>query len=392
MKSLFILFLFSVSPFALAIDVGDGSDGACTQATFVAGKRTYQCSTLTISGPVNIFKAQSGSALLIKVQSTVSITAAGSIDVSGGAGSNGSNASAVSGGLGGPGAGNGGNSQFLVPPRGIGNTSGDGLSGTGSGAGTGGLFVDDDVAQTGSTGGGGGGGSLLTKNVTEPTDGDTPTNSPALNTKGANGNNPLTSEAQFDSTFIGGAGGGAGGGGSQVGTRATLSGGSGGGGGGAIRIVSGGNIIIDGNITANGGAGGGDGTTDIAGGGGGAGGIIWIQAAGTLTVTSTLSAIGGVQGTTLLGAGDGGAGGNGGIRLDSGGALDTTLATTNPPHYHTTFSPTSATSPMTTRQYSSSISCAKVSLENDQKNFVINSIVGFIIAAAIHFASSKRKA
>ena len=128
------------------------------------------------------------------------------------------------------------------------------------------------------------------------------------------------------------------------------------------------------------------------GGGGGSGGIIWIQAAGSLTVTSTLSAVGGAQGTTLVGPGDGGVGGLGGIRLDSGGALDTTLATTNPPHYHTTFSPTSATSPMTTRQYSSSISCAKVALLDNQKNFALNIVFGFIIAAAIHFASSRRKA
>lgn len=392
MKSLFILFLFSVSPFALAIDIGDGTDGACTSAMLNAdSKRSYQCTTLTINSEVNL-KAAGGSVLVIKVQGNVSITAAGSIDISGGDGVNGSTGPGTAGAIGGPGGGNGGSSQLLIPPRAIGNTTGDGLSGSGSGAGTGGLFVDDDPAQTGSTGGGGGGGSLLAKNATEPSNGDTPTNSPALNTRGINGTNPLTSEAQFDSTFVGGPGGGAGGGGSQVATRTTLSGGTGGGGGGALRIVSGGNINIDGNITANGGAGGGDGTTDIAGGGGGSGGIIWIQAAGSLTVTSTLSAVGGAQGTTLVGPGDGGVGGLGGIRLDSGGALDTTLATTNPPHYHTTFSPTSATSPMTTRQYSSSISCAKVALLDNQKNFALNIVFGFIIAAAIHFASSRRKA
>lgn len=389
MKSLFILFLFSAAPFAHAIDVGNGGDGACTEATFVAGITTYECASLTINGPMNVFVGIGGPAVLIKVQNNVTITALGSIDVSGGDGANGST-SVAAGGLGGPGAGNGGSSQVLIPPRLPTNTSGDGLNGTGSGAGTGGLFVDDDVAQTGSTGGGGGGGSLLSKNADEPEEGDTPTNSPALGSKGANGNNPLTSESQFDSSFIGGAGGGAGGGGSQLVTRTTFSGGSGGGGGGAIRIVSGGNVTINGNITANGGAGGGNGALEISGGGGGSGGAIWIQAAGTLTVTSTISALGGAKGTSVLSSGDGGAGGNGGIRLDSGGAIDTTLATTNPPYYHTTFSPTNI-SPMTTRQYSSSISCARVSEEFNQ-NHLINLVFGFLIAGILHFLSSKRKA
>jgi hypothetical protein len=381
MKQIFILFLFSVAPFAHAIDVGDGSDGACTDAIFTAtpAKRIFQCTTLTLTGAHN-YKGLGGNLILIKVQNDVSISATASFDLRGNAGVNGGSAIA-NGGAAGPGGGAGGTSVI----------AGDGNNGAGTGAGTRGKFVAEDPATSGSYGGGGGGGSFLSKSGTEPANGDTPNSSPAPLTKGANGTNPLTSESQFDSTFNGGPGGASGGGGIEAGTGTLFSGSSGGGGGGAIRIVSGGNIVLDGSITADGGNGGGDGSVAAAGGGGGSGGAIWMQATGTLTVNASavLSAQPGVQGTSDIGAGDGGIGGNGGIRLDSGGAISVAVATT-PNYYHTTFAPTSIVSPITTRQYTSSISCAKVS-ENFNHNFLINSLFGFAIAALAHLAASSKK-
>lgn len=375
MKSLFILFLFSAAPFAHAIDVGNGEDLACTEATFVLGKRTYQCVTLTINGPINVFANQGGSALLIKVQNNVSITALGSIDISGGAGANGSPVGG-DGGIAGPGGGNGGSGQFGA----------NGLSGAGISPGVRGLFVPPNINE--SWGGGGGGGSYFNKSATEPDDG---LNSDGtIASKGSNGTNITASGASFDSSFAGGSGGGAGGGGFDDTIPSNVFGSGGGGGGGAIRIVSGGNITVAGVITANGGSGGGIGATISSGaGGGGAGGSIWLQATGNLLVTGTLSANGGNGGTNGFGL-NGGVGGDGGVRLDSGGVTDISGATINSGgYYHTTFAP--GTEISGTRQYSSSISCARVSEEFNQ-NHLINLVFGFLIAGLLHLLSSKRKA
>lgn len=382
MKSLFILFLFSASPFALAIDTGDGSDGACTEASFLVGKRSYQCSSLTISGNVNLFKGQGGSAIEIKVQNDVTIAAGVTVDIGGNNGLDGTTA-AVNGGSGGPGGGSGGNSRLGL----------DGLAGSGSGAGTAGKFVANSGVR--SYGGGGGGASYKTVAVATATDGDDGGGGGTVpGTAGANGA-IFGSEAAFDTSFTGGSGGAAGGGADNGGT--IVSGSSGGGGGGALRIVAGGNILIDGQIISTGGNGGGAaGTTSSGGGGAGSGGAIWLQAAGTLTVSAsgTLSALGGNGGTNDSGVntGDGGGGGNGRIRLDDADGIITNNGAITPAPYSASFSPTaSGTSTVSTRQYSSSISCARVSDEFTHHH-LINLVLGFLIAGSLHLLSSRKKA
>lgn len=380
------LFLLS-STSAFAIDTGNGSDGACTNASFVVAKRSYQCTTLTINASLNIFKAVGGAQVVIKVQGDVNITAAGTIDLSGANGSAGDLVGSVAGGLGGAGGSAGGNSGDAT----IG-ISMDGSNGNGSGAGVGGKFVNA-VGGT-SYGGGGGGGSFKDVSATLASNGDDGVAS-KVNTAGANGSTYFP-EANFDTSFAGGSGGAAGGGGVDVATP--HSGSSGGGGGGAIRIVSGGNILIDGSIISKGGNGGGTaGITVSSGGGGGAsGGGIWLQAAGTLTVSAgaVITALPGVHGDNLSNgfSGIGGDGGNGRIRLDSGNGVITNAGTINPAPYSTSFTPTPISSGTTaiSRQYSSAVSCARVSLEHDQsKNIMLNILVGILIASLGHLIVSR---
>ncbi|MGZ3806720.1 MAG: hypothetical protein ACXVCE_01440, partial [Bacteriovorax sp.] len=165
-----------------------------------------------------------------------------------------------------------------------------------------------------------------------------------------------------------------------------------GGGGGAVRIIAGGNITVDGSIVSKGGDGGGAGTEASSGGGGGAsGGAIWLQAAGTLTISNTglITAIGGTNGTnatTFLGSG--GAGGDGRIRLDSGsGAITNLGGTLTPAPYSSSFSPT--INPLVSRQYMSTISCARVKDEIDLHIF-INVFLGIIMACLGHLVVSRR--
>ena len=389
MKLMFILFLFSLLPInqALAIDTGDGTDGACITATFLIAptRRIYQCATLNFDANLNITGA-GGTPLIIKVQGDVLLGFGFTVDLSGINGIDGDNSSHF-GGAAGAGGGAGGNSQ--VGPL-------DGLSGNGSGAGALGKYVADTGGPI-SYGGGGGGGSYKTKSLTIALDGLDGTGTPVAGTLGLNGNNFVVSESQFDTSFSGGSGGGAGGGGKNTGVL--KSGSSGGGGGGAIRIVSGGNIVIDGTFTSNGGNGGGTIGTPTSGGGGGAsGGAIWLQAAGTLTVsaTGTMTALGGTGGTNDLGGGggDGGQGGNGGIRLDAGGAITTAGSTINPAvGYSTTFSPSASTSGISaiSREYASGIACGRISLENELPfNNFYNLILGMLIASAIYFSLSRK--
>lgn len=387
MKPLFILFLFSVSPFAIAIDVGDGSDGACTEASLLVGKRTYQCTTLTISAGSAVFKGAAGSSVLIKVQNDVNILNGNTVDVGGSNGIDGTT-TAVTGGAGGAGGGAGGNSRLGLS----------GLAGTGSGAGTAGAFVANLGVR--SYGGGGGGGSYKTVAavVTGPSDGDDGGGGGTVPGTGGTNGSIYGSEATFEATFAGGSGGGAGG--ADVDGVTPMSGSSGGGGGGAIHIVAGGNITIDGTISANGGNGGGVGSGGGTGlftsaGGAGSGGAIWLQAAGQLTVsvTGTISATGGTGGLNDTGLnGLGGDGGNGRIRLDDGDGVIANAGSVTPAPFSTTFTPSAATSGTTSiasRQYSSGISCARVS--DNENVFIGNLLAGFMAIAALYGISKKRK-
>lgn len=379
MKLLLAAFLLSTTS-AFAIDTGDGSDGACTDATFLLAKRTYQCTSLTISGAVVLFKGAGGAQVVIKVQDDINILGTGSIDLSGNNGIAG-DASAHNGGAAGAGGGAGGNSIV----------GGNGLNGSGAGTsfGVGGLFVPD---AAGSYGGGGGGGSFRTIAAGLPEDGFD--SGGIVASKGSNGNIFITTGSQFDTSFTGGSGGAAGGGGTDLG--ASLSGSSGGGGGGALHMAAGGDITIDGDIISNGGNGGGSATQFSGGGGGGSGGAIWLQAAKDLSVSGTITAIGGNGGDTDYGTGagtgHGGDGGRGAIRLDDSDGAILNTGTIDAGFYQGTFVPTVGTSPVSSREYVSSVSCASVALDDHAKPFnnLMNLIVGLGVAALAHFVVSRK--
>ena len=395
MKFLLALFLYSHS--AQAIDVGDGSDGVCnisggagTQIT--SSRRSYQCTSLNIDANLNAFRGDQagfgGSPLIIKVQGDVTIAVGVTIDLSGQNGSPGDITSGKTGGNGGAGASSGGSTT---------STTSNGSNGSGSGAGFGGDYVAPFIVGATSYGGGGGGGSYKTQDADQGVDGEQ-IGSGSIPGSGGNNGAIYGSEALFDSSFVGGSGGAAGGGGNN--SVNNVSGSSGGGGGGAIRIIAGGNIVVDGSIISRGGNGGGTNATTSAGGGGaGSGGAIWLQAAGSVTVSTsaTLTALGGIKGENDSGSvGFGGDGGDGRIRLDDGdGVVSIPVgATVNPTPYNASFTPTPlSTGSQSMRQYQSSISCAKVSLDEDFKAFnqVINMLVGLSLAGLIYSWFKKSK-
>lgn len=377
MKFMLILFLFPLSS-AFCIDTGDGSDGACKATThfLVASKRNYNCTTLDIDGPLNLFKGAAGDPVVIKVLGSATISFP--IDLSGNAGDDGNASAGVAGGSSGAGGYAGGNSTLA-----------NGVNGGGPGGGVAGKFVAP--ADPASYGGGGGGGSYKTQAATQPVAGFNSGGDPS-----SAGSNPLaiiSNEDAFDSAFIGGQGGAAGGGGFD-GTASCGS--SGGGGGGALRIVAGGDIILDAAIISNGGNGGGFTGPGISGGGGGggSGGAVWFQAAGELSITlnGSISAVGGLKGTNLFTIA-GGDGGDGGIRLDDGDGNITIdpLATITPSHLSRAFTPTVATS--LPRQYNSSVSCARIAIDDDQmKNSLLNILIGMMITSLSYlFVSRKGK-
>lgn len=390
MQQIFILFLFSFlfTDRAVAIDVGDGSDGNCVDGTFVSTKKYYQCVDLTITGPapINVFSGTGpgadGATLVIKVQQDVTIANGATIDLSGANGNDGNSAGIIIGGKAGAGGGAGGNS-----------TATNGANGNGTGGGTGGTFTLHTALGPDAYAGGGGGGSYGTQSATQPLIGD---NDGAAVAAGVNGITYFP-EINFDTNFSGGSGGAAGGTGTDL-VDIPWYGSSGGGGGGAIRIISGGNITIDGTVISSGGNGGGIGTvTSSGGGGGGSGGAIWLQAAGTLSISATgsviaLGSIGGINASGLFGFG--GDGGLGRIRMDDADGAITNNGTVTPAIGHsTTFTPTAITSGSSTlsRQYSSSVACGRVSLENEKPlNNLVNLIFGMIIASVVYFSISRK--
>ena len=389
---LLLAFLF-FSNTALAIDVGDGSDGTCnvsgsanTQIT--AARKYYQCTSLDIDAPLNAFSGANagagGVALVIKVMNTATISTA--INLNGAAGNPGNLALGVkTGGLGGAGGNPGGSS----PGLGL-----DGASGSGSGGGSNGLFVAATIAS--SIGGGGGGASYKAPGGAAGVDGEEIGGAGSIPGSGGATGIIFGDEATFESTFTGGSGGGAGGGGAQD-NLTPSSGSSGGGGGGAIRIIAGGNIDVNSNIIAGGGAGGGIlAVTDYAGGGGGgSGGAIWLQAAGDINVAGIISAPGGAAGENNAGgSGFGGAGGVGRIRLDDGDGLINITGSVDAGYHVATFVPTALTSGASTlnRSYASEVSCASVALDDHSKSFnnFLNLLLGLGIASLLHSVASRR--
>lgn len=377
MKFLFIFILFSIiiTNSVFALDLGDGSDGACVSATFTTVKKNYQCTTLTISSPLNIFSGIGGPALIIRVQQAVTVTSAGTINLSGATGSDG-NTGVVTGGL--AGAGGAGGSAGGAP------TLLDGENGNGLGAGVGGKRPPGVNIPI--IGGGGGGGSYNTISIISATEGQDG-GGIITGTLGANGVSAYGLEENFENNFYGGSGGAAGGAGVDGGTIVWY-GSSGGGGGGALHIVAGGNISIAGTIVSNGGNGGGTNVVIYPGGGGaGSGGAIWLQSLGNISVSSTgsLTALGGTGVTNGVGN-SGGAGGLGRIRLDDQDGIMSNSGTITPNAYKTIIQ---TTTPV--RQYSSAVACGRVSLENERPvNNLINLLLGMMIAAGIYLAISKR--
>lgn len=289
----FPLLLASLNSYA-QLDVGNGSDGMCTEGTLLNGG-TYQCETLTISS--NLVFNTAAPALIVKVQGSVTINTV-TYDISGADGTNQQFSSGSPGGEGGPGASDGGGSDGfseLFPGMLTDSSAPDPFGGSGL------------QASQGSTGcgDGGGGGAFRTVASVLP-DG---TYCGGSGTPGTSGT-AVTAASIFSGTFRGGAGGGAGGDGP---TGLSVFG-TGGGGGGAIRIIAGGDINILTAIDASGGNGG-NGGADGGGGGAGSGGVIWLQSLGNINITGTLNVQGGTGGSATAG-GPGGNGGDGFIRLD----------------------------------------------------------------------------
>lgn len=251
-------------------------------------------------------KGKGSNPLKIYVQADVNIS--GTIDCSGGAGSDASTTltSSVNGGTGICAGGNGGYGGF--------NDGGTivGEAGTNGGASvTGG----NSTGVTAGTGGGGGGGYSQ--------------GTVASNGTGAAGNAGTSfPSASFILAEEGAGSGGSGGTADTTGSPST--GGGGGAGGGMILITAGGNITINasGSILANGGNGG-NSAADGGGGGAGAGGVIILIANSSFINNGTISATGGTGGTST-GGGNGGIGAQGNFYATDSDASLSGSGTENP--------------------------------------------------------------
>jgi len=369
----FIASLFTLSPTFLlaALDTGSGGLGACTEATFIQNTRSYECTSLTVNNS-SVFNnvVTSGSAVIIKVQGTVTIN--GTLSLNGG---NGTDAT-TNGGNPGAGGFKGGDSQ----------TTGPGLDGLGSGGGKGGSRVFDGVSNS-IGGGGGGAGHNSTSAATDGADGDLG-GAPNVGSKGLKGSS-YQSENQFESSFVGGSGGGAAGAGYNSSTN--IRGATGGGGGGAIRIIAGGDITINGTIEANGGDGGTDGGTTGSG-GAGSGGSIWLQTNGNITGNGTIKTLGGTGGVGL-GSGDGGNGAKGRIRLDDSDGIVTTLTLDPTAQINDVDTINTTTNSANQEIYRSDITCSTMPVDLEKQTnfqFLIGLLLGMSLIILSKIKINKR--
>lgn len=296
-----------------ALDYGDGSDGACVfSGTVTAGE--YECTSLTVNGTARFTGTNP---VIIRVQGDVTIN--GTLSVDGFAGQNGDEsfsptAQTLAGGVAGPGGFAGGRFDAAIfPPSFAGDDNATGAGDMGG----------DPVGNPGNFGGGGGGAGGNWGDSALATAGANGTQTGAA-VAGTGGPTSAREVASAENTFetlsplIGGAGGGAGAYGDDN-TTIWHEPGTGGGGGGVLYLVVGGNLTINGTLTANGGKGGD--ALDLGGaGGGGAGGTIWLQSGGNITNNGTIRALGGDGGTVTsslaASGGNGGDGGVGRIRID----------------------------------------------------------------------------
>jgi hypothetical protein len=357
MRLLLFSFLISTSLYA-QVDTGDGSSGPCTRTT-IANGGTFNCTTLDISGAPFAF-ATGAQAVVIKVQGNVSITT--SVSLEGGIGGDDlfiGSVTDIPGGLAGPGAtagggvlGSNGNSQNGLdhsPPTNAFGAAG--VGGTCGGGGQGGAF-----AIPGDNGGdcasGGAGGQILQTVFT-----DVP-------------------------SLLGGLGGGSGGDGFDGFY------GAGGGGGGSLLITAGGNITINGSITAHGGKGG-DSAPNPGkgggGGGGGSGGAVVIKALGQITNNGAIDADGGIGGTSVDGA-NGGNGGHGFVILEDADGIIDGIGTI-PPLYGETG--TSISQRQKSSKVTSDISCGMIKPNEDSNSALMQIVLGFMLAIGFGFLSKK---
>ena len=271
------------------INLGDGSDGEFSPATFAAfdtnagatpttvtldSSRVYQFTTFSLPSGYSLFGTGS-SPLRIRVQGSVSV--GGTIDLSGSDGENSGSPGTVSdGGTGTCGGQNGGDGGHT---SGDAEDGGDGNTATSVGGGTGGS--DNATASDNYAPSGGGGGHSAAGS-----DGGNGSGGSAPLTKGVGGS---SYGDVYLSTLYGGSGGG--GGGQSVSISGPLgSGGGGGAGGGALLITGGSDITVESgaSITVSGGDGGDEGTARAGGGGGGSGGAVGLLSGGSITYSGTL--------------------------------------------------------------------------------------------------------
>ncbi|MCP4912398.1 MAG: hypothetical protein GY909_04710 [Oligoflexia bacterium] len=365
-KTLLVVALFFALNFQVhSLDTGTGADGACTEATLNAGQRTYNCTSLTIgAGGEADFSAVGGAALIIKVQNDVFIN--GVFNLNGGNGGAGNaGPTTTTGGNGGAGGAKGGDNTCGAPCT--------GSSGVGTGGGgTGTAGVSQIGGISGGSGGAGGSFGVIGGNGGQGTEDLGGAGTPAAVVASAiygNANN-------FETTFFSGSSGGSGGGGDNNGTLYAA--GAGGGSGGNLRIIAGGDINVNANITANGGSGG-AGNTHSAGGGGGSGGAIWLQSAGQIVIAggANITATGGSGGAAAGNGGAGGAGGAGLTRLgDSDGSFNN-LGNVSPAPTTKTITISSGTSDLGVQNFNSDISCAIRGEENFKLPHLITFLLGF---------------
>ncbi|AYF43575.1 hypothetical protein BALOs_0563 [Halobacteriovorax sp. BALOs_7] len=288
-----IFLLISSSTFA-AIDIGDGSDGACSlggaiSVTSTVSGTAFNCTSLVTTGAITV---SDGNPLIIKVQGDATIDH--TITLLGTAGG-----AAAGGGV---------------------------VAGAEGGDATNAVCGGFSFADIGGSGGAGGshvnlGGNGGVGQASGPTDG--------LDTMSAPGSTTTTydSALSLETQIRGGSGGGNGGDGCESSGTFTEPGGTpGGAGGGALHLAAGGDIYINAQIDVRGGNGQ-PGTSSAngqsGGSGAGAGGVIFLQSSLNIELNSALLAnggTGGAAGGALAGAG--GDGGDGIIRLDD---LDGTI-------------------------------------------------------------------
>lgn len=349
---LFSLFL-STSLFA-QVDTGNGSSGACTRTT-IANGGTFNCTSLDISGAPFTFNS-GATAVVIKVQGNVSITT--SVSLEGGVGPNDQDTSGptLPGGNAGPGATRGGGVLLgsFSPQDGEDPDATD---------------ANGKAGVSGNCGSGGGGGSFAALGI----NGTACTN--------AGGPSGVMTFTDIPSPLLGGLGGGSGGDG-----FAGLYGG-GGGGGGALLIMAGGNVLINGNISARGGNGGNsalNGGNGGGGGGGGSGGVVAIKSLGQITNNVVIDADGGNGGIGAAG-GNGGNGGHGFVLLEDADGIIDGIGTI--PGYGS-----SGTSGIQrgTPKLSSSISCGMIKPNQDSNANFMQIMLGFMIAMGFGFLPKKK--